>query len=82
MCGLLNLTPQSPLVLCDICHMAQHLGCIGNGRTKINDLPAGDWHCSRCEERKEIVAKRIADMEAKKVCSGCNAVIACLYCTG
>jgi PHD-finger len=51
-------------VLCDGCPRAYHLACMrGVG---WGDLPAGEWHCPRCAERRGAALRKLAEFEARK----------------
>lgn len=51
-------------MLCDGCPRAYHLACMrGVG---WGDLPAGEWHCPRCAERRGAALRKLAEFEARK----------------
>jgi PHD-finger len=54
----------SPLVLCDGCPRAYHLACMRG--VAWGDLPAGEWHCPRCTERRGAALRKLAEFEARK----------------
>ncbi|RWW80045.1 hypothetical protein BHE74_00011639 [Ensete ventricosum] len=40
--------PVDPIVFCDGCDLMVHASCYGS--PLINNIPEGDWFCSRCEQ--------------------------------
>ena len=65
----------SPLVLCDGCHRAFHLACLG---ISLEELPEGAWECPKCGERKDNSLKRLLDSELKKGAVDACVSLACL----
>ena len=51
-------------MLCDGCPRAYHLACMRG--VAWGDLPAGEWHCPRCAERRGAALRKLAEFEARK----------------
>ena len=66
-CGADEADEENPIILCDGCDLAVHLGCYGID--SMASLPEGDWMCDTCVARRLGSGSRKAP--ASLVCPLC-----------